>query len=130
MTLSCGVNDVWHGKRGVPLDQYKTNITDIVDKCQAAGVRVMILTATMIREDPAGDLNRQLAPYNEFLRELAEEEAIRVFADNLNDLLLAAPAGPRQPGKPRCPAYVPSPPCCSCCASAPARSAPTCGTAS
>jgi uncharacterized protein len=29
------------------------------------------------------------------LRELAEEEAIRVFADNLNDLLLAAPAGPR-----------------------------------
>jgi protein Tex len=29
------------------------------------------------------------------LREGAEEEAIRVFADNLNDLLLAAPAGPR-----------------------------------
>ena len=29
------------------------------------------------------------------LRELAEEEAIRVFADNLNDLMLAAPAGPR-----------------------------------
>ena len=29
------------------------------------------------------------------LREQAEEEAIRVFADNLNDLLLAAPAGPR-----------------------------------
>jgi len=29
------------------------------------------------------------------LRERAEEEAIRVFALNLNDLLLAAPAGPR-----------------------------------
>jgi uncharacterized protein len=29
------------------------------------------------------------------LRELAEEEAIRVFASNLNDLLLAAPAGGR-----------------------------------
>ena len=29
------------------------------------------------------------------LREKAEEEAIRVFARNLNDLLLAAPAGPR-----------------------------------
>ncbi len=29
------------------------------------------------------------------LREKAEEEAIRVFADNLRDLLLAAPAGPR-----------------------------------
>ena len=29
------------------------------------------------------------------LRELAEDEAIRVFASNLKDLLLAAPAGPR-----------------------------------
>src|SRR5690606_20512298 len=29
------------------------------------------------------------------LRERAEEEAIRVFASNLHDLLLAAPAGPR-----------------------------------
>ena len=29
------------------------------------------------------------------LRELAEQEAIRVFAGNLKDLLLAAPAGPR-----------------------------------
>ncbi len=29
------------------------------------------------------------------LRERAEQEAIRVFADNLKDLLLAAPAGPR-----------------------------------
>ncbi len=29
------------------------------------------------------------------LREAAEEEAIKVFAQNLNDLLLAAPAGPR-----------------------------------
>jgi uncharacterized protein len=29
------------------------------------------------------------------LRERAEEEAIRVFAKNLRDLLLAAPAGPR-----------------------------------
>src|SRR3954454_7113935 len=35
MTLSCGVNDVWHGTNGIPLDQYKTNITAIVERCQA-----------------------------------------------------------------------------------------------
>jgi lysophospholipase L1-like esterase len=70
MTLSCGVNDVWHGATGVPLNPYKTNITAIVDQAQAAGVKVMILTATMIKEDPAGDLNQQLIPYNAFLREL------------------------------------------------------------
>ncbi|MBQ98909.1 MAG: G-D-S-L family lipolytic protein, partial [Roseibacillus sp.] len=51
MTLSCGVNDVWHGKRGVNLADYKTNITKIVDRCQEAGVKVVLLTSTMIGED-------------------------------------------------------------------------------
>ena len=51
MTLSCGVNDVWHGVNGVPLDQYKQNITSIVDQAQAAGIKVVILTATMIGEE-------------------------------------------------------------------------------
>lgn len=26
MPLSCGVNDDWHSKKGVPLDEYKENI--------------------------------------------------------------------------------------------------------
>lgn len=74
MTLSCGVNDVWHGPRGVPLGQYKTNITAIVDRAQAASVKVMILTATVITEDLAADINVKLAPYNDFLRTLAREK--------------------------------------------------------
>ena len=78
MTLSCGVNDVWHGQNGVPLDQYKINITAIVDQCQAAGVKVVILTATVIMEDLNNDLNKKVAPYNEFLRELAKEKKCRL----------------------------------------------------
>ena len=74
MTLSCGVNDVWHGKRGVDLPSYKKNITAIVDHAQEAGVKVMLLTSTMIREDQANDLNQKLAPYNEFIRTLAKEK--------------------------------------------------------
>jgi lysophospholipase L1-like esterase len=74
VTLSCGVNDVWHGANGVPLEPYKTNITAIVDKCQAAGIKVMILTATMIKEDPANAENQKLAAYNDFLRSLAKEK--------------------------------------------------------
>ena len=76
MTLSCGVNDVWHNARGkgVDLPDYKKNITEIVDKAQAAGIKVMILTSTMIYEDPEHKLNVALAPYNEFLRELAKEK--------------------------------------------------------
>ena len=74
MTLSCGVNDVWHGTKGIPLDQYKVNITAIIDQCQAAGVKVMILTATVIGEELDNDNNKKLAPYNAFLRELAKEK--------------------------------------------------------
>src|SRR4051812_35774671 len=73
MTLSCGVNDVWHGTNGVPLEPYKSNITAIVDQCQAKGVKVMILTATVIGEDLDNPDNQKLAAYNEFLRKLAKE---------------------------------------------------------
>ncbi len=74
MTLSCGVNDVWHGAKGVPLEAYQKNITEIVDKAQAAGIQVMILTSTMIHEDARNDTNQKLAPYNDFLRRLAADK--------------------------------------------------------
>lgn len=74
MTLSCGVNDVWHGANGVPLEDYKKNITAIVDRAQSAGVKVMILTSTMIRENPATAENQKLAAYNDFLRALAADK--------------------------------------------------------
>ena len=74
MTLSCGVNDVWHGPTGVALEPYKENIRAIVDRVQAAGIKVVILTATMITEDPAAANNQKLAAYNDFLRALAKEK--------------------------------------------------------
>ena len=53
MTLSCGVNDVWHADfgKGVPIEKYKENITIMVDMCQAAGIKVMLPTSTLIGED-------------------------------------------------------------------------------
>lgn len=91
MTLSCGVNDVWHGARGVPLDEemaktgkyddkvgtrgtYKKNITEIIDKATAAGVKPVILTATVIQEKLDSKENGLLVPYNNFLRSLAKEK--------------------------------------------------------
>jgi lysophospholipase L1-like esterase len=74
MTLSCGVNDVWHGKRGVALEPYKKNITEIVTRAQAAGVKVMLLTSTMIGEDQPNARNQKLLPYNAFIRQLAKDK--------------------------------------------------------
>lgn len=75
MTLSCGVNDVWHGPNGVPLDKYKTNITELVDKVQAANIKVVILTSTLIFDmDSANSL--KLDAYNDFLRSFAKERKL------------------------------------------------------
>lgn len=93
MTLSCGVNDVWHGPRGVPLDDvmaksgtydekvstrgtYQKNITAIIDQATAAGVKPVMLTATVIHENLASKENGLLAPYNDFLRKLAKEKKV------------------------------------------------------
>ncbi len=93
MTLSCGVNDVWHGPRGVPLDDamaksgtyddkvatrgtYKKNITAIIDRAQAAGVKPVMLTATVIQENLDSKENGLIAPYNAFLREVAKEKKV------------------------------------------------------
>ncbi len=94
MTLSCGVNDVWHGPKGIPLEQYKQNIAAIVDKAQAAGIKVVILTATMIHEDAANDNNKKLAAYNDFLRELARQKNCRLADLNADmQAAVAVPAG-------------------------------------
>jgi lysophospholipase L1-like esterase len=113
MTLSCGVNDAWHGARGVPLDEamaangtfdanvaqrgtYKKNITDILERATSAGVRPVILTATVIKEELDGELNQKIAPYNEFLRSLAMEKQI-LIAD-LNTMFHEAIKAANKPG--------------------------------
>jgi hypothetical protein len=45
-----------------------------VDKAQAVGVKVVILTSTMIGEDQPNANNQKLVSYNEFLRTLAKEK--------------------------------------------------------
>jgi lysophospholipase L1-like esterase len=97
MTLSCGVNDVWHGANGVLIDDYKKNITAIVDQAQAAGIKVILLTPTMIGEDQANPNNQKLIPYNEFLRTLAKEKNC-LLAD-LNARMQADVLKANTPGK-------------------------------
>jgi len=94
MTLSCGVNDVWHGARGVPLDAYRKNITEIVTRAQAAGVKVMLLTSTMIGEDQDNANNRKLVAYNAFLKKLAREKKC-LFADLNSDMQNALKSFPK-----------------------------------
>jgi len=76
MTLSCGVNDVWHGVNGVDLPTYKTNIGSILDQVTAANIKPVILTSTMIHELPTDALNVKLADYNAFLVQTASDRKL------------------------------------------------------
>ncbi len=93
MTLSCGVNDVWHGAKGVSLENYRENISNILDRCAETGIVVVVMTATMIGENPRNDNNKKLAAYNDFLR--AEAAARKLPLADLNarmqELLKAYP---------------------------------------
>jgi len=114
MTLSCGVNDVWHNKRGVPLDDaaavsgaydekvaergtYSKNIAQIVEKAQAAGVKVVLLTATVIQENLESPENAKLAPFNEYLRTLAKEKKLPLA--DLNAMFQAGIKAENKPGQ-------------------------------
>lgn len=99
MTLSCGVNDVWHGARGIPLDQYKTNISTILDQCQANGTKVVVLTATVIGEELETENNKKLETYNDFLRALAKERKAPL-ADLYTQFATYLKAHPNTTGKP------------------------------
>ena len=57
MTLSCGVNDVWHHdwNKGVSLEDYKKNISAIFDKCAASNCQV-VTTSGSARRRSAADI--------------------------------------------------------------------------
>ena len=78
MTLSCGVNDVWHGEKGVSLEDFQRNITEILDRCARAGIQVLILTATQISLPLDNPHNQKLVGYNQFLKKIAQERQLPI----------------------------------------------------
>lgn len=81
LTISVGVNDVWHGfydnhpdgdgPEGVPLNVFRKNVESMVGQAQAAGIRVVVLSTTVIYEDPQSPENQKVRGYNDALRDIA-----------------------------------------------------------
>lgn len=89
VTISCGVNDVWHGfytpPRGVDLSTYTRLITQIIRELKASTqAEIYLLTPTVIYENPFGAENLKLEAYCEAVRKIALEE--RVYLVDLNSL--------------------------------------------
>jgi len=89
--LSVGVNDVWHTDptaklgvfkpspgMGVELEHYKIYVPQILDRCKAAGTKVIMSTFTQITEDPKHRLNKKAVAYNDFLRAQAKQRNLPI----------------------------------------------------
>ena len=95
VTISAGVNDVWHAFRdfaarrtypsgalpaGVPLAEYREHVTAMVQAAREAGVRVLLVSPTVVYETLDGPENTRLAGYVDAERAIASERGV-LFAD-------------------------------------------------
>lgn len=92
VTISVGVNDVWHGffdfsagkpiplgdgPNGVPLPVYRQKVDEMIRAAKQAGARPVILSATVVHEDLSNRENARIGEYNYALRELARKHGIQ-----------------------------------------------------
>lgn len=81
LTISVGVNDVWHGFNaqnpngggpgGVTLPVYRANVEQMVTAAQARGISVVLLSPTVIGEDLNDPRNLMATAYIGALRDIA-----------------------------------------------------------
>ena len=95
VTLSIGINDVLQ-RLGQPHDKkvlkaYKENVTKMVTSAQAAGIRVVLCTPTLIQEDANSEGNKRLVMYVDAMKQIAAEKKCMIA--DLHKLFLQAIAG-------------------------------------
>ncbi|MGC8862020.1 MAG: SGNH/GDSL hydrolase family protein [Armatimonadota bacterium] len=72
ITVSIGINDVWHGVNGTPIELFRQRYDELVRRLAEQTVaRLALFTTTVIGEDLESQANRLLVPYNDFIRETA-----------------------------------------------------------
>jgi acyl-CoA thioesterase-1 len=86
ITISVGVNDVWHGfydfanrrpipgghgPNGVPIAQFRQKVEEMIVLGKNSGARIAVLSTTIIYENLSSPENVRLIYYNQALKELA-----------------------------------------------------------
>jgi lysophospholipase L1-like esterase len=92
VALSIGINDVWHRVKEPHDDKvladYKANVAKMVQMAQDAGIKVILLTPTVIEEDPASEGNRRLKMYVDAEKQIAASQHCTLV--NLHQMFLDA----------------------------------------
>lgn len=98
VTINVGINDVWHGLEtngigGVPLDVYETTLETMVTRLQQeTQAQVVLITPTVIGENPDAEANRILAGYVATMGRVAHRRHARVVPTHA-DFLMTLRAG-------------------------------------
>ena len=81
VTISVGVNDVWHGftpehpagygPRRIPLEQYRQNVEAMIQAALKSGAKVVLFTTTIFEDKPNSIRNLRVQGYNDAVRQLA-----------------------------------------------------------
>ncbi len=78
ITISVGVNDVWHGMdvwpglSGTPIEMFGERYGELVSRLsEQTAAKLALFTTTVIGEDLEAEANRLLIPYNDFIRQTA-----------------------------------------------------------
>ena len=72
IAISIGINDVWHGVNGTPIDLFQDRYDELVRRLTNQTVaKLALFTTTVIGEDLDCEANRRLVPYNDYIRETA-----------------------------------------------------------
>ena len=83
-----GKNDVWHSLKsrsnpsgGTSPEDFKTGLSEMVNKCQEAGAKVLLCTPTVVGEKKAGgnDLDKMLDEFAELTRAVAKETKVELL---------------------------------------------------
>jgi acyl-CoA thioesterase-1 len=115
VTISVGVNDVWHAFRdfqtqqdhpdgdlpnGVPLPVYTEKLEAMIAAATTAGIKVVLVTPTPIHENPSTAENQRLRSYLAAMSELARKHGWVVVDVNgvMTDVIVAyrRAAGPHR----------------------------------
>lgn len=77
LTLNVGINDVWHHLKEPLTDQavesYARDLDQMVKTAKAAGIRVILVSPTVIQEDPKAEGNVRLIRFLDAGRRVARE---------------------------------------------------------
>ncbi len=83
VVIYIGINDVWHSTRnaGTSKDKFESGLHSLIKRCNDAGARVILCTASVIGEktDGSNDLDKMLDEYCDISRKVAKESRTQMI---------------------------------------------------